>query len=998
MPAAAGAYTPTPGVLFQTGNASVIITGTVQDENEQPLPGATILEEGTQNGTVTDIDGNYSLEVAENATLIISFIGYETMNLEVEGRTEINVNLQPASGTLDEIVVVGYGEQKRSDVSGAVSEIGQKQISENPTPNLSNALVGRTAGVIATQRSGAPGEDASQIFIRGIGTTGDASPIYVIDGIVRSARDFAQLNANEIASVSILKDAASAAVFGVRGGNGVVLVTTKRGREGRMEVSLTTSYGLQERTNEQQFLGSYEYAQLYNEALINQGDDPLYTQDDLDKFRDGSSPDTHPSVDWMSVLNDVAPIQNHSIGASGGTERVRYAALLGYVKQEGIVPSNVFDRYNYRSNIDADVTNTTRLSFDLSGRNEVTNDVAANEVFRWLSGTPPHETPIKWSNGTYSSGPAYLTLPENGYRNRRIQTFNGRLQLVQQLPIEGLSLMGIASYNKDINGQKNFTYAETPFYSRLSDGTFVEEPRGNASLYQSTNDYQSLTMQAHLNYNKDLGNSRVSALLLYTQTKDQWRFTSAFRDGYTLAIDEIDFGGVDNRTNSGYSGSSARQGVVGRLNYTIADKIILEGSFRADGSEQFAPGNRWGFFPSGSLGYILSQEPFLQNADFLDFLKFRTSYGILGNDRIGGSRFLYLQSYRQISGAAVFGDGNVVPGIVEGNLANPNVTWETVKKFNVGFDAKFFDYKLTFTVDYFNDERSDILGSRNLSVPSLLGVGLPVENLSIVNNEGFELSLGHMNTLAGDFTYGVNANFTYAKNKVVFIDEPESENPNIRRTGLPIGAQFGFNALGIFQTEQQIENAAEHLTDVAPGDIQYEDVNNDGVIDDLDRVYIGSSNTPEIIYGVGANLGYKNFELSLLLQGATNVFQYYSGEGRWPFFVGAGALESNLDRWTPSNKDASEPRVLIDATNNHAGSSFWLEDASYLRLKNVEIAYNLPTDRLFGNFVKGVRIYVNANNVYTWTGIENFDPENSNGRGWNYPQLRIWNAGLTATF
>ncbi|PPK87096.1 TonB-linked SusC/RagA family outer membrane protein [Neolewinella xylanilytica] len=994
----AGASAPPAERSFLQSAATVIVTGTVQDETGEPLPGATILEEGTQNGTVTDIDGAYTLEVAENATLIISFIGYESMNVEVEGRTEIDVNLRPASGTLEEVVVIGYGEQKRSDLAGAVSEISNKEISENPTPNISNTLVGRTPGIIATQRSGAPGDDASQIFIRGIGTTGDASPLYVIDGIVRSARDFSQLNSNEIESVSILKDAASAAVFGVRGGNGVVLVTTRRGREGRMQVSLSANYGLQERTNEQQFLGSYEYAKLYNEALTNQGDDPLYSEDDLDKYREGSSPDTHPDADWLSVLDDWAPIQNYSLGANGGTERIRYSALLGYVDQKGIVPSNEFNRYNYRSNIDADVTTSTRLSFDLSGRDEVTNDVAATDVFRWMAGTPPNEAPIQWSNGTYSSGPAYLTLPENGYRNRRIQNFNGRLQLVQQLPLEGLSLMGIASYNKDITGQKNFTYPQIPFYNRLGDGTFVEQPRGQTSLYQSTDDYQSLTLQAHLNFTRELRNSSVSALLLYTQTKDQWRFTSAYRDGFTLAIDEIDFGGVDNRTNSGYSGTRARQGVVGRLNYTIAEKIILEGSFRADGSEQFAPGNRWGFFPSGSLGYIISKENFMQGADFLDFLKLRTSYGVLGNDRIGGSRFLYLQSYRQISGAAVFGDGNVVPGIVEGNLANPNVTWETVKKFNVGFDAKFLDYKWSFSADYFMDKRSDILGSRNLSVPSLLGVGLPVENLSKVDNEGVELSLGHMNTVSDNFSYSINANFTYARNTVVFIDEPESENPNIRRTGRPLGAQFGFNALGIFQTEQQIENAAEHLTDVEPGDIQYEDVNNDGVIDDLDRVYIGSSNTPEIIYGLGGNIKLHNFELSLLFQGATNVNQYYSGEGVWPFFVGAGAFETNLDRWTPTNTDASEPRVLIDATNNHAGSSFWLEDASYLRLKNVEVAYNLPTDRLFGGFVKNVRVFFNANNVYTWTGIENFDPENADGRGWGYPQLRIWNTGLTANF
>ncbi|AVR45596.1 hypothetical protein C7S20_10140 [Christiangramia fulva] len=984
-----------PSIIFQRE-----ITGTVTSASDNmPLGGVTVIVKGTQNGTVTDFDGNYSISVSDpDAVLMFSFVGFKTKEIPVNGQNVINVDLVEDLGQLDEVVVIGYGEQKRSNIPGAVSEIPAEELEQNPAPNLTSSLVGQTAGIIATQRSGSPGNDYSNIYIRGIGTTGDASPIFVIDGIVRGYRDFEQLNANEIESLSVLKDAASAAVFGVRGGNGVILVTTKRGKEGVMQINFTSNLGVQQRTNEPDYLNSYEYAQLYNEALINEGKDPIYTEQDLNKYLNHTNPDTHPDVNWFDVLKNTALLREYSLSASGGSEKVQYATSLSFLDQNGIVPSNNFKRYNFRSNIDADVTETTRLSFDLSGRDDRTNNVAAQELFRWLSSKRPNEVPIKWSNGTYSGGAAYLALPENGYRNRAIMAFKSRVQILQELPINGLTLKGIASYDKTFTDHKNFLFPQIPSYSRNSDGTFTEDPKGKTELYQDHNDYQSITLEAHLNYDHEFGKSNVSALLLYTQTEEKWKFMSAYRDQFTLAIDELDFGGAANRTNSGYSGRSARRGVVGRLNYTFDDKYIIEGSFRADASEQFAPGKRWGFFPSGSLGYVISKESFLKDSEVIDFLKLRGSYGVLGNDRIGGARFLYLQSFYQ-SGNAVFGDGNVQPAIVEGNLANPNVTWETVKKLNIGLDANFWDKKLSLTFDYFYDKRTDILGRRNLTVPSLLGIGLPVENLSRIDNKGFEAVIGHQNYIGDDFNYSVSANLTYARNKIVFIDEPETSNPRIRQTGRPLYGQYGYIALGLFQTQEEIDNAAEQVGNIAPGDIQYADLNNDGVIDDLDRTYIGTSNTPEIIFGLNGSFSYKNFQLSYLFQGATNVNQYYSAEAYWPFFLGTSpAFRHNLDRWTPTNRDASEPRVLIDANSNQAASSFWLKDASYVRLKNMELAYNIPVDSFQSKFIQGARIYVNGNNIYTWTKIKGYDPENGDGRGWTYPQMKIWNVGLNLKF
>lgn len=992
--------------------AEITIKGKITDGQGAPLPGATVLVKNTNKSTTTDFDGNYTITASETDILIFSYIGYITKEIAISGQTTINVTLNEDISKLEEVVVVGYGTQKRSDISGSVSQISQEKIAKNPTANISNALVGQTTGIIARQTTGEPGRDDSDIFIRGIGTMGNASPIYVIDGIVSSARDFSQLNSSEISSFSILKDAASAAVFGVRGGNGVILVTTKRGKEGKMQISFSSNYGIQERTRDPEFLGSYEYAKLYNEARTNNGNPVVYSDADLQKFLDGSDPDGHPSVNWMSVLNKTSAIRTNSLSASGGSDKIRYATSVSLLDQDGLLDTDNFRRVNFRSNIDADVTNTTKLSFDVSGRDEKINSVAGTEVFRWLVSAKPDLAPIKFSNGGYSGGPSYLTLPENGYRKRKNQVFHGRIQIEQQLPIDGLSAKGIISYDKTFTDNKDWSFIKIPFYSyNKTNGTFEESlygANGPSSLYQDHNDYQSLTYEAHLNYKKKIGKNDFTGLVLYTQTEEKWDFSSARRQDFKLAIDEMRFGSAATRENDGVSGGSGRQGVVGRLNWTYNEKYILEGSFRADASEQFAPGNRWGYFPSGSFAYIISKEDFLQNATYLDFLKLRGSYGVLGNDRLRldnrDQRFLYLQQYNG-GESSVFGEANVQQTIVEGRLPSPDVTWETVKKLNLGFDARFWNNKLSVTFDYFNDKRSDILWRRDLSVPSLFGASLPIENLAKVDNKGFEIELGHKNHINQDLSYAINGNFTYTKNKIIYQDEAATDNLNIQRTGQPIGSQQGLIATGLFQSQDEIDNAPPQYNDVlAPGDIRYADINGpdgvpDGVVDRYDETMIGGSFAPEIIYGFNGSLQYKNLELSFLFQGAGRIKQSYGGEAAVPFFLGTGpAYKHNLDRWTPDNPNASEPRVLLDGSQNRRGSTFWLKDASYLRLKNVEIAYNVPVKSLKQNLIQSARIYVNANNVFTWTKIENFDPENSQGRGWGYPQLRIWNVGLNVNF
>ncbi len=992
------------------------VEGTVRSETGEAMPGVNVIEKGTINGTVTDIRGHYALSVGNSeATLVFSFIGYLTKEVQLTGQRSIDVTLATNVHILDETVVVGYGTQRRGRIAGSVAPISAKDISSSPSGNLSNNVVGRAPGLIAVQRSGEPGNDQSDIFIRGIGTTGDASPLYVIDGIVSSQSDFAQLNAAEVESFSILKDAASAAVFGVRGGNGIVLVTTKRGSADKTTLSYNVNYGIQRRVRTPDFVNSYQYAQLYNQAMINEGKSPYYTEDDLQKFRDGSDPDGHPNTDWYdAVLKSSAPMWQHNLSANGGTEKTRYALSLSFLDQDGIYTQSRFKRYNLRSNIDANVTATTRLSLDISGRNENRHapPIAPQEFFYSLLRNRPVDA-VKYTNGLYATpvqgNPLALIQPSEGYTKSTDWVITGRLQLEQEIPfVKGLSLKAIGSLNKNFSSYRSWKSPsiETYVYNPSSGEYIVSGTLDKPSLYQTSDEGRSITMEAHVNFENQFGKHKVSGLFLYTQTEEIWSGLGAGRGQYIIRVDELNLGPVNTSlTNSGYSGSSGRRGYVGRVNYTYDDKYIFEASFREDASEQFAPGKRWGFFPSFSGGWIISEEGFMQSFDAIDFLKLRASWGILGNDRLGNERFLYVGSYVS-NGDAVFGNDEVQQAIIEGRLPSPDVTWEKVKKLDIGIDATFKEGLLGITFDYFKDRRSDILGQRNASVPAIAGITLPVENLSKVNNRGIDLSLTHRNTINNSLSYNLTGNVTYAKNKVIFIDEPAGTNPHIAATGRSIGSLFEYKAIGIFRSEEEIANAPDQSplgNAPEPGDIRYADISGpdgkpDNVVDGNDRTYIGKTDIPEIIYGLSGGISFKGFEFSFLLQGAAGVDQYLVKETKWPFYNRGSVLLSELDVWSPDNPDASLPRVLTEENTNHLYSSFWLTSAAYLKLRNVEIAYNFQPQLLSKTWIKALRVYVNANNVFTISKIKNFDPENNNHRAQAYPQLSIVNFGTTIQF
>ena len=969
----AGSSITQPLVFEQA--ADLTVSGKVTDENGSILPGATVLEKGTTNGTTTDVEGNYTLTVSdENAVLSVSFLGYLTQEIPLANRTQVDVSLLPDVATLTEVVVVGYGVQKKVNVTGSVASISGDKLKKAPVASLSNALVGNLPGIITTQRSGEPGQDDANIFIRGIGTPGDAGPLFVIDGIPRSQSDFTQLDPNEIESVNVLKDA-GAAVFGSRAGNGVILVTTRRGASGKARFSYSYNLGFQSPARLPEYVGAADYLRLQNEASVNAGGAILFDDDRIQSHINGDDPFNFPDTDWYDItLNDHGTMNQHNMNVSGGTENISYFVSAGYLDQDGLYDNNNFKRYNIRSNIDAQVTRTTKLSMDLSGRLENTEqpDITTDNLFFGLLRNIPIVSPYN-EDGTFRLTSPYQNTvagitDENGY-NRSSQTvFLGKLSLEQELPIKGLKVKGVVAYDRSYTSRKNW-----------STGVIEFTPQGQPTpfrpptLRESFNQSQRFTPELHLNYANSFGNSSVSGLLIYSQAKTMNNQFSGFAQNFVAeAIDNAFFNtDIATQTYTGEAENFARRGLVGRFTYDLSSKYLFEFSFRYDGSENFPSGERFGLFPAVAAGWVVSSEDFMKGVPWLDFLKLRASYGVVGNDNLvinnQTSRFLYFASFTAVDGIlgdySFLNDGvsELVPALTPSAIANPNVTWESVAKFNVGLESDFFNGLLSLDVDFFYDVRTDILARRDLAVPQTFGAILPAENLGEVHNRGIEMILTHKRKI-GDFQYNIGGNVTYARNKVINLEEAESVPDRLSRENRSLNQFFGYEAIGIFQNQEEIDNAPDQTalggttgpdgsSGVFPGDIRYKDLNNDNIINDEDRGPIGRSNIPELVYGITGGVSYKGLDLSFLFQGASRVDQYLTQQAIGAFFNGGNAAEEWLDRWTPENTGGGMPRILVNPGQNaDQQSSFWLQDASYLRLRNVELGYSLPSKPGSENF------------------------------------------------
>ncbi|MAX23672.1 MAG: SusC/RagA family TonB-linked outer membrane protein [Phycisphaeraceae bacterium] len=994
------------------------VSGMVTDENGEPLPGATILEKGTTNGTTTDIEGNFKMNYTQGAMLSISFVGYETQEVSVSGRSVINIQMGVDENQLEEIVVVGYGGKKKSDITGSVASVINEDLVKAPIANVTGTLSGRLPGLISLQPNGQPGADDTQLSIRGFGQA-----LIIVDGV---QTDFNNIDPNQIESISILKDA-SATIYGARAGNGVILVTTKKGTNSKPEFSLNISQTYQGITTMPRPSSSSQYAELTREEWIQSGQaeaDAPFTLEDIENYRNSSDPYLYPNTDWYSELfNKWSPQQQYNLSVRGGNERIKYFGFLGYLDQKTVFKNNGgnFKRYNFQSNIDAEISDNLTLSFKIQSnvqdRNFPLESINSGEasVWGWFWSTlpiyPAHlpdPTKVSFANGAGTGGAHIISNRDiSGYSDTDSQNNFGTISLKYDFDfIEGLSAKAFTNYsnynsdNKSLRKTVNqYTYDPGSEVYSLA-GTYNAVPE----LTQSHSKGRTITSQFSLNYERIFGDLHsLSVLALYETIDNKSDYFSAGRKGFiTTAVDQLYAGSTEAMSNDGRAYESGRVSYVSRLNYSFANKYLFEAIFRADASDRFPSNSRWGYFPSISSAWRISEEGFMGGISSLDNLKLRASYGVSGSDRDAGSIYRYLSGYSIASNTFILGDGPMV-ALNSIGLANDQITWETLKIANVGLDFSLFGSKLYGTLDAFYRDRTGILGTRTASIPTSFGAELPIENLNSQNNRGFELLVGTIRKI-NEFYLDLSGNISWSRAKWNYFDEPEFEDPDQerinKRSGNWTDRQFGYETDGLFTTQDEIDALTyEYPTgnsQLRPGDIRIIDQNNDGIIDWKDQVEIGKGTTPHWMVGFNSNMRFRNFDLSFLFQGAFGHFTRISyTQGRnFPTFV-------YENRWTEENnsKDALIPR--LGGTTIDYFSQFRYKKAGYLRLKNLSFGYNLPKTLLSTIGLSSTRIYVAGTNLLTFDKLKdyNLDPEApSSEAGRYYPQQRTISLGLNVSF
>jgi TonB-linked SusC/RagA family outer membrane protein len=1013
----------------------VKISGTVTDEKGETLPGVSVSLKGTSIGVVTDVNGKFSLAVpdASSGTLVFTYIGFITREVALNGQTTINVKLDSESKALNEVVVVGYGTQKKATVTGSISVVKGTELLKSPQPNLSNSLAGRMSGVIVNNRSGEPGQDGSNITIRGLATTGKTDVLVVVDGIPGQIGGLERLDPNDIESMSVLKDA-SAAIYGNRAANGVILVTTKKGKTGKPNINYSFNQGFSSPTRLPKMANAATYAQIMNEINLdsnpNGGLNQAYSAAQIQRFSDGSDPLNYPNTDWEKQSLKGTALQNqHSLSVNGGSEDVKYFVSLGTIYQDGIYKNGAtkYHQYNFRSNIDVNVTKRLKLGLALSGREEdrAYPTTGAGDLFRSVYRAKP-TVAAYYPNGLPTTGiennnPAVQATDLGGTDKNPTQVFNGILRGSYALPgIEGLSLDGFFSVDRSDAFDKKFSKPYSLYNydanSNLYNPVTVGGNNNNAMLFQSQKNQSLITSNIKLNYVRKFGLHDINAFVGYEQSQNHLDYFDVTRYNYlSSALPEISQGGsaATDYYATGYSTNYNRRSVISRLAYAYDEKYLLEAQFRADGSSLFPSGKQWGYFPSLSAGWRISKENWFKNSvTFFDDLKLRASYGSLGSDNVNG--FQYFDNYVLVGNgfvASVPGSGSngIQPNVNLVKLANPNITWEVAKKLDIGINATFL-HDFTIEAIYFQQKRSDILTARNASLPGSSGIVnpyndgsstydplVPSENIGKVNSNGFEATLGYNHT-GNQFSWGISGNFTYAKSKIIYIDEAAGTLPYQRQTGLPLGTSLLYNAVGIFRTQQELDSYP-HVTGAKVGDLKYLDYNNDGKLDANDQTRTKYGNIPQITYGISLNAAYKGFDISVLFAGQAQVSQYVLPE--------AGSVGNFYSSWadnrfSATNTNGTYPRVTDRASNAISGgafpNTFWLNDASFFRLKNVQVGYNFKTPFLSKLKLGGLRVYASGFNLFTLTKVKDYDPEGNSGSGQFYPQQRIINLGVNVKF
>lgn len=1005
------------------------IQGMVTDEQGQPVSGVKVIIKGTHKSTTTDFSGKFRIEAAENDILILEMIGYERYEAVVGQSSSLQIKLRKEEAVktkaINEVVVIGYTSRQKKNVTSAISTIDSKEITQSPVANLSNLIAGRLPGVVTTQRSGEPGYDGAGISIRGFG-----APLVVVDGIPQS---FTQLDPNEIESLTVLKDAA-AAVYGVRAANGVILITTKSGSRGKPTIEYNMYYGVQSPTRYPKMANAAEFVLLTDEGEINKGGKPAYGKSVYEDYLNGK----RKSYDWITAaIRADSPQQQHNITVNGGGDQIKYFMSVGYLEQDGMWRSGdtQFQRYNFRSKVEGKITDNLTVGMNVSGRMEQRDfpGAGAATMIGGLLRTYPIFSPYANDNPQYPAETnqsqqntiALMNKNISGYTNDTKNFFNGIINFTYNAPfLPGLYVNGQYSYIKQYQQVKNWRPTYVLYKYNPATNTYTQGYIGNSptTLQHDFNEETDRVSSLSLGYKRKFAERHnVESILVYEERVNKGNNFWAFRE-FLLNSKDYLFAGVDNnKNNNGKAFEFASRSIAGRAYYDFKNRYIAELIFRYDGSSRFPKNSRWGFFPAVSAGWRISDEPFFEKMGlkkYITDLKFTGSWGKVGDDgwndinNRDSSNWQYIPGYTYPSGNYIFGN-NPIPGLSDKGLINQYITWFTSTTTNIGMVLNVRNGLFTAETNYFFRKRTGLFATRALTIPNTFGAELPKENLNSDNTRGFEVILGHHKKY-GEIDFDIKGNVSFSRSRSKYT-EASPYNNSFQQwrndyTNRWTNIWWGYKSLGQFQNQDEINAWAvqdgQGNRSLRPGDIRYEDINGDGIIDGKDIRPIGRGRDPEIMFGLNINVGWKGFNFSVLLQGAANFNQYFEAEYQSPFFNGANSLAMFMDRWHRQDPyDPNSPWVpgKYPATvpggspNNQKTSDFWLKDASYLRMKNIQLAYTFKNTMLQSIGVRTLRVYLNGFNLITWDKVKYLDPENSNNRGLYYPQQRVINFGLTAT-
>lgn len=999
---------------FATTQQAGICKGLVKDATGESVIGASVVVKGTTNGTITDFDGNFSLDgIKKGDVIVISYVGYQTQEIKWNG-SPLNVILKEDSKTLSEVVVVGYGTQKKANLSGSVAMVDSKELENRPIQNVSSGLQGLMPGVAITGTNGAPGQDAGKIRVRGIGTLNEAGPYILVDGIETGT--LSAVDPNDIESISVLKDAASAAIYGSKAANGVVLITTKRGKTGQTKISYSGYLSFQNATNMIERMGSYEYASLLNQALEAEGMSKRFNDTELQKFKDGNDP-LYPDTDWYDLAYKTGVQHRHNVNINGGSENVKYMASLGYLNQTGILPNAGREQFNARTNLDMKINkrlsarmNLSFIKNDYSDASSAYYGGSSDQIIRQLNLIAPWIV-ARYDDGTWgtiSDGSPIAWLDSGMKVNRDNYNFSGMAAVDYEI-FDGLKLTLQGAY---VNNLQKYNYFQK--YIKYNENKESDPSQLDERFYK----WDRTNYDALLNYNKNFGKHNIKGLLGWHTEKYNYKYQKAVRKKFpNNELTDMNAGDASTQSNEGYTAELAMISWFARINYDFAGKYLLEANIRADASSRFAEGHRWGYFPSFSGAWRISEEAFMESAkdSWLSGLKIRASWGQLGNqDALSGSNNDYypaLNTYNLDSKYA-FG-GSLNSGYYQRKYRLETISWEKASTWGVGVDFTLFN-KLNGSLDYYNRKTTGII--MDVTVPKEFALDAYKDNVGSMRNSGIEINLSY-NTKIGQVDFGIAGNFSYNKNEILdlgggapnkYLDATDGYSQR-NKVGEAMNSYYIYRADGFFNSQEEADAYTAKYGNpfgktFKAGDLRYVDTNKDGKLTADDREYCGSSD-PKIIYGFNINAGWKGIDLSLMFNGAAGVKRLFDGYEVYGNFSGDAAHPATIwrDAWTPDNHDASMPRIFYDtnsaSSSRSVQSDFWLQDTSYLRLKNLQLGYTLPKDWLNSVGVENIRIYYSVENLLTFDKMKiNIDPESTSQRLSSYPLLRTHAFGVNVTF